>query len=130
MAKVVGIGAVMIHANDAEALARWYSDCLGIETEFSSEDGCYYAELKDRTSGKLTPFGIYPAQAPLAEASRAVMVNYKVDDLDEFVVEVEDRGVTVGQVLSYSYGKFAYVTDPEGNPIELWQETESTDASG
>ncbi len=122
MGKIVGVGAVMIHANDPPALAQWYGDMLGIQTEYSEEDGCYYGELEDPGRSRITPFGIYPAQGILAGNSRAVMVNYRVDDLEEYVRELQQRGVSVEKVLAYEYGKFGYVTDPEGNPIELWED--------
>jgi len=125
MAKIVGIGAVMIHANDPAALAKWYSDRLGIQTEYSEEDGCYYGELDDAATGRFTPFGIYPAQGVLAPNSRSVMVNYRVDDLDHYVQELKLRDVVVDRVLVYEYGKFGYITDPEGNPIELWEDVDS-----
>ena len=50
------------------------------------------------------------------------MVNYRVDDLDGLVHKLAEAGAQVDPKREeYSYGKFAWVTDPEGNRFELWE---------
>jgi predicted enzyme related to lactoylglutathione lyase len=50
------------------------------------------------------------------------MVNYRVADLHALVKALRDEGCNVLDQLDESaYGKFAWVIDPEGNKVELWQ---------
>ena len=50
------------------------------------------------------------------------MVNYRVADLDALVQVLRTEGCNVLDKIEESeYGKFAWVMDPEGNKVELWQ---------
>jgi predicted enzyme related to lactoylglutathione lyase len=50
------------------------------------------------------------------------MVNYRVDDLDALLTQLTAAGVTIDPHREdYNYGRFAWITDPEGNRLELWQ---------
>jgi predicted enzyme related to lactoylglutathione lyase len=50
------------------------------------------------------------------------MVNYRVDNLDELLAQLAAAGVSIDPHRDdASYGRFAWITDPEGNRVELWQ---------
>jgi predicted enzyme related to lactoylglutathione lyase len=50
------------------------------------------------------------------------MVNYRVADLDALLKVLRAEGCDVDDKVDVSeYGRFGWVTDPEGNRIELWQ---------
>ena len=50
------------------------------------------------------------------------MVNYRVDDLDALLAQLTVAGVTIDPKREdYEFGRFAWITDPEGNRVELWQ---------
>ena len=49
------------------------------------------------------------------------MINYRVDDLDALVAQLSEAGIPVEPNEDCTYGKFAWITDPEGNRLELWQ---------
>ena len=58
--------------------------------------------------------------APALQAS--FMVNYRVEDLHAVVMAFKAEGCNVLDKIDDSeYGKFAWVIDPEGNKVELWQ---------
>jgi predicted enzyme related to lactoylglutathione lyase len=120
MAKINGIGAIMIYANDPQALSVWYANHLGIKTTLHKDDGNFYGDVKDKSVDKTIHVGIYKAEAVLATGCHAVMVNYQVDDFDGFLDDLRQKGVVIERVLDEDYGKFAYIHDPEGNPIEIW----------
>ena len=43
-------------------------------------------------------------------------------ELTEFIELLRSEKVEiVGEVEEYEYGRFAWVLDPEGNKIELWE---------
>lgn len=50
------------------------------------------------------------------------MFNYRVENLTELLNVLKEEGVTVvGEIKEYSYGKFRWILDSEGNKIELWK---------
>ena len=50
------------------------------------------------------------------------MINFRVRDLTKMVAQLRERGITVELDSEvYPNGRFAKLSDPEGNPIQLWQ---------
>jgi predicted enzyme related to lactoylglutathione lyase len=50
------------------------------------------------------------------------MLNYRVDNLDALLEQLRAAGVWVDERRENSeYGRFAWIMDPEGNRIELWE---------
>jgi len=50
------------------------------------------------------------------------MVNFRVDDMDGLLAKLESEGVRIDPKRDdASYGRFAWIYDPDGNKIELWQ---------
>ncbi len=50
------------------------------------------------------------------------MINYQVEDLDAVLEALRDEGVTIDPKREdHEYGRFAWIMDPEGNRIELWE---------
>ena len=55
------------------------------------------------------------------------MFNYRVENLEELLELLKSEGVkVVGEIEEYSYGKFGWIMDPEGNKIELWEPLDET----
>ena len=52
------------------------------------------------------------------------MINYRVRNLEALLNQLRDSGVTVDRTQDEAYGRFAWLSDPEGNPIELFEEIE------
>ncbi len=50
------------------------------------------------------------------------MINLRVDDLDEFVKQLKKKKVKVIDSVDEGYGKFAWLLDPDGVKIELWEQ--------
>jgi predicted enzyme related to lactoylglutathione lyase len=48
--------------------------------------------------------------------------HYRVDDLDALPQGLQAEGVSIDpRREDYDYGRFAWIMDPEGNRIELWE---------
>jgi catechol 2,3-dioxygenase-like lactoylglutathione lyase family enzyme len=120
MLSVRGIDAVMIYAADPAALARWYARTLGIAADRSAADGNFYADVVDSATGHVVHFGIYPSPDPPAPGRPTTMINYRVDDFDAALEELRRMEVRIVRQVDEGYGRFAYVDDPEGNPVEIW----------
>lgn len=57
-----------------------------------------------------------------APSEKPFMFNYRVENLVGLLKVLKEEGVqVVGEVEEFSYGKFAWIMDPEGNKIELWE---------
>ena len=127
MAQVYGIGGVFIYSTDPKLLAEWYALHFGIEFEHDEKDGnfwmlFFYRDDNDPTKRASTVFAIMTAKTKLGSQRGEYMINYKVDDLQAFIEQLKARGVNVEPVEDDGQnGWFTWITDPEGNRIELYQ---------
>jgi predicted enzyme related to lactoylglutathione lyase len=123
MGKIAGLGGVFIKAKDPKALANWYEQNLGIG--FSG--GTYVVMPFDGQEGKpptgYNIFSVSPWDTSYFEPSvKHFMINLRVEDMDGLLEDLKKKGVEiVGDPLNEEYGKFAWIMDPEGNKIELWE---------
>ena len=108
----------MIYAREPEKLSQWYAEHLGIVTELDESDGNYYGGIENEKNS--FRFGIYPGK-PAPETDRPIMVNYKVTSLDTIKGQLVEKGIGIEQELELHGGRFLYIRDPEGNPVELWE---------
>lgn len=114
MAQVTGIGGVFLRSPDPKALARWYSDALGIP----SDPGAWVQQ-----DGP-TVFAPFAADSDYFPRDRAVMLNFRVDDLDGMLAHLNALAIeaeTRPEEWDSEIGRFARIHDPDGNPIELWE---------
>jgi len=118
MAKAVGFGGVFLKARDPKALGQWYAEHLGIP----SQDGGSLAFEGPESAG-MTVFAHFPADTKyFGEGTQQVMINFRVDDLDGLLKKLEAAGVRIDPKRDdHEYGKFAWIWDPEGNRVELWE---------
>jgi len=50
------------------------------------------------------------------------MINYRVDNMDELLDQLKQNGVEIEKgPESHENGKFAWIMDPDGNKLELWE---------
>lgn len=50
------------------------------------------------------------------------MINFRVSDLDGLLKKLKSEGIEqVGKMAEYDFGRFAWIIDPEGTKIELWE---------
>ena len=126
MAKVTGIGGVFIAAKDPAALRAWYKTHLGIDVQAWGGTAFRWADESGTPTGGTTAWSIGTGSnfAP----GKAFMINYRVDDLDELLASLRQAGVEiVGEPQSDFNGKFAWIMDPDGNKVELWEPKASGD---
>jgi predicted enzyme related to lactoylglutathione lyase len=125
MEKVNGIGGVFFKARDPQGLAQWYRQNLGIE----SEDGHADFPWRDAQGrpGR-TVWALFPANTDyFGNSAASCMLNYRVAHLDRLLEQLRQAGVQVEKREDYDYGRFAWITDPEGNRVELWEPVEPGD---
>jgi predicted enzyme related to lactoylglutathione lyase len=120
MARITGIGGIFFKSPDPAGLARWYREVLGVATE--DWNG---ALLRSGTPAH-PPYTVW---APFEEStdyfapsSREFMINFAVDDLAGYLDLLRGRGVDILDAkMDDPNGKFAWIVDPAGTKIELWE---------
>ena len=115
MERVLGIGGYFLRAADPAALGAWYRECLGLDAE---ENGVW------RQEDGMTVFATFDSDTGyFGSRSQQTMVNFRVRDLDAMLAQLREKGADiVGEPREMEgVGRFGWVTDPEGNRIELWQ---------
>lgn len=120
MQKVLGIGGLFFRAEDPAALAKWYEQHLGISPAPTSLEQRPWQQEAGPTV--FAPFE--KGTDYFGKPDKAWMINLRVADLEAMVAQLRAAGITVEATQEYPYGKFARLYDPEGNPIELWQQLE------
>ena len=116
MAKVLGVGGVFYRAPDAAAMRAWYARVLGFELE--SWGGMMFPPLPMG----VTVWSPFKADSTyFAPSERDMMINFVVDDLDGVLARAEAEGVPSLGGMDEDNGRFAWLMDPWGWKIELWQ---------
>lgn len=114
MGKVTGIGGLFFRTKDTAAMTAWYKKYFGINPVGSSE-------VWKQEAGP-TVFAPFKADTKYFGENQQFMINFRVEGIEELVAAMQQDGVkTDEKIEEMSYGKFAWVYDPEGNKIELWE---------
>ncbi len=118
MERVLGFGGVFFKARDPKALAEWYETHLGVPFETGQTYGTFTAAAGDQTVCSLFP----QETNYFAPSTASYMFNFRVRNLSAMLEQLRAAGVQLDdRVEEYEYGNFAWVMDPEGNRIELWE---------
>jgi len=124
MARVTGIGGVFFKtSSDHQALARWYAENLGLTLE-ASFGGAILRWPDDHAEDRGVTVWVVAEKDTewFSPSHSSFMINYRVDDMAGMLDRLRKNGVTVVQgPESHENGKFAWIMDPDGNKIELWE---------
>ena len=113
MERVCGLGGVFLRADDPDGLSRWYADVLGV---VDSSEGVW------RQQDGPTVFAVFPRNDDHFPLDQPVMLNFRVADLGAMLRQLRGAGVPVLREEDQAgVGRFAWVADPEGNRVELWE---------
>jgi predicted enzyme related to lactoylglutathione lyase len=115
MERVLGIGGYFLRAADPEGLGAWYRECLGLDVD---EHGLWRQEPGP------TVFATFESTTDyFGSRTQQTMLNFRVRGLDAMLAQLRTHGAEVAEETQdmEGVGRFGWVTDPEGNRIELWQ---------
>ncbi|QPC98000.1 MULTISPECIES: VOC family protein [Qipengyuania] len=121
MAKITGLGGVFYVVKDPEATRAWYRDTLGVDGDYGPQLN-WSEETKDQPYSLISHF---KDDEYIKPGKGGFMINLRVDDLDVFVAQLREKGVDVLDSVDEGYGKFAWLLDPDGVKIELWEQVEA-----
>ena len=125
MAKITGVGGVFIKSKgDGKALANWYRRHLGLALEPWGGAVLRWPDDKAEDKG-VTAWHVASHDSKwFSPSESSFMINYRVDDLEGLLVQLRRDGVTILKgPESEENGHFAWILDPDGNKIELWEPT-------
>ena len=118
--RITGVGGIFFRSKDPAALMAWYRDVLGIRIEAWGGAVLAYDAPDHPPVLTLNAFG--QATHYMDPSTREFMLDFAVDDLAAFLTRVEAKGVMVlKRDDSDPSGKFAWIVDPDGTKIELWE---------
>lgn len=123
MAGVTGLGGVFLRVQDPAALAAWYRDQLGVPVQPWHGAQLFFADDRSPREHAYAVWALFPPQTKhFGPGDQTCMVNFRVDDLEALLAKLRDGGCAVDEnVMADDNGKFGWVTDPEGNRVELWE---------
>jgi predicted enzyme related to lactoylglutathione lyase len=112
---VTGIGGLFFRAENPDALSTWYRTHFAIGVE-------PYGQW-NQSSGP-TVFMPFPSDTDYFAGDKQWMINLRVDGLEALLEKLRESGIEVTTKPEWNTpetGRFARVTDPEGNAVELWE---------
>ena len=122
-----GIGGAFLFSNNPKQLAEWYREHLGIDYEESPDCSSFYKsfdyrDFTDTAVKRTTTWAILRSDHDITGKPRTGQINYRVKSMTETLSHLQSKGVAIDKTEDCEYGKFAWVTDPDGNKIELFEE--------
>lgn len=126
MTGITGLGGVFVKAANKEETATWYRDKLGLALEPFGGINFGWRNTEDPSREGYSLFSLFERDTDyFGEASGNAMVNFRVENLDAYLAQLREAGVTViDKIEDGEYGRFGWIEDPEGTRIELWEPPE------
>ncbi len=120
MARATGIGGVFIRAREPDVLGEWYRRHLGLPYNHGFAKFVWREDPDVDACTVWAPFDHDTAY--FGSNEQQAMMNFRVDDLDVLLADLAAAGVEIVPERSEdANGRFAWITDPEGNRVELWE---------
>ena len=114
MERALGIGGYFIKAKDPKALMTWYRDTLGLDLD---EMGLWQLGVGPTVFATMESNSDY-----FGSSGQQTMLNLRVRNL-AMLAPLRATGADVAEETQDmdGVGRFGWVTDPEGNRVELWE---------
>lgn len=115
---VTGVNELVLEVLDLDASERFYAEVLGLPVTMRSDDRIWVA------AGARTRIGLWEPQVGIADGRGGVHVHYALHideaDYDTAVARLRGQGHEPHEEDFGESGRAAYITDPDGNVVELW----------
>ena len=123
MAKVTGIGGVfLLSRGKGSDLTAWYRDHLGISTEDWGGAILNWGDDKAGDGGMTVWHTADHDSDWFSPSDARFMINYRVDSMDGMINRLTEAGIEIQKGPEYhENGVFAWIMDPDGNKVELWE---------
>ena len=129
MSLLSGLHHIAIICSDYERSKKFYTDVLGFQVQQE-----VYRKERDSWIGDLSLNGTYlielfsfpdpPARVSRPEATGLRHIAFRVDNIDETIETLQQKGITIEPVRvdEYTGRRFTFFSDPDGLPIELYEQ--------
>jgi predicted enzyme related to lactoylglutathione lyase len=108
----------VLEVADLEQAKEFYAEVLGLPLVSASEERAWFKV------GEQARLGLWTPQVGIAGGQGGAHVHYALhiaeDDYDAAVEHLRERGQDPHEEDFEENGRAAYVTDPDGNVVELW----------
>lgn len=118
--RITGVGGIFFKSKDPKALTAWYRDVLGIRVE---DWGGVILSYDAPEHPPVLTMNVFKEDSDyMTPSKREFMLNFAVDNLPAFLERLTAKGVAIlKRDDSDASGKFAWIVDPDGTKIELWE---------
>ncbi len=124
MAKVIGVGGIFFKSKNGKKLGAWYKKHLGVDVQAWGGATFQWEEKPASKHQRFTVWSPFAADTKhFAPSREPYMINFIVDDLDGLLKKLRKAKAKVDKkgIEASEYGRFAWVMDPEGRRLELWE---------
>ena len=123
MKRVNALEGIFFKADHPDKLYAWYEKHLGLQREAQEAVVFNWRQADNPEKSGMTVWAIFRKDTKYFDPSRSsFMMNFMVEDLDALLAALREEGVEIDpRREDYDYGRFAWIMDPEGNRIELWE---------
>ena len=108
---------LVLEVADLDAAARFYTEVLGLPVQSRSDERVWVL------AGDRTRIGLWTPHVGIAGGRGGVHVHYAMHiaeaDYDAAIATLRERGYDPHEE-DFEEGRALYVTDPDGNVVELW----------
>jgi catechol-2,3-dioxygenase len=115
---VTGINELVLEVLDLDAAERFYAGVLGLPVVLRGGERVWLM------AGERTRIGLWAPQVGIAGGRGGVHVHFAMHiadaDYDAAVARLRDHGYDPHEEDFREHGRAVYVTDPDGNVVELW----------
>ena len=124
MAKVIGVGGIFFKSKDGKKLGAWYRKNLGVDVQAWGGAVFPWEEKPSSAHQRFTVWNPFAKDTKhFAPSREPYMINFIVDDLDALMKKLRKARVKIDAkgIEASEYGRFAWVMDPDGRKLELWE---------
>ncbi len=124
--EVKQLGGVFVYTHQLDLMSEWYQKTFNLRYDYEQEGSLhlrsfYYQELNgDR---RYTIFSLAQAKEQLPEGPKAFVLNFRVSSMDAALAYLKENGIEHEAEQVHEQGRFAWVSDPDGNRVEFWEDT-------
>lgn len=123
---VKAIGGVFLYSENPRYLAEWYAETLGLDYDYTEAPKAYCVSFsyreKEANRDRYTLFSIlYNRYRPFVDG-KFFTINLRVENISTVLRKLAELNITVRGPEKHDEGTFAWINDPEGNYIELWED--------